>query len=60
MSSSGLATQVRDTPLDSLDEAPPLEEEGPFCCCHLVTQDACDARQVLLEVQLLGQDVRQW
>ncbi len=66
-SSSGLATQVCDTPLlradvarlDSLGEAPPLEDEGPSSGCHLLTQDACDARQVLLEVQRLGQDVRQ-
>ena len=67
MSSSGLATQVCDTPLlradvtrlDSLGEAPPLEDEGPLSGCHLLTQDAFDARQVLREVQRFGQDVRQ-
>ena len=67
MSSSGLANPVCDTPLlradvtrlDSLGEAPPLEDEGPLSGCHLLTQDSCDARQVLREVQRLGQDVRQ-
>jgi hypothetical protein len=67
MSSSGLATQVCDTPLlradvtrlDSLGEAHPLEDEGPLSGCHLLTQDACDTRQVLREVQRLGQDVCQ-
>ena len=67
MSSSGLATQVCDTPLlrayvtrlDSLGEAPPLEDEGPLSGCHLLTQDTRDARQELREVQRLGQDVRQ-
>ena len=67
MSSSGLATPVCDTPLlradvtrlDSLGEAPPLEDEGPLSGCHLLTQDACNACQVLREVQRLGQDVRQ-
>ncbi len=47
------------TRLDSLGEAPPLEDEGPLSGCHLLTQDACDARQVLREVQRLGQDIRQ-
>ena len=69
MSSSpaGLATQVCDTPLlradvtrlDSLGEAPPLEDEGPLSGCHLLTQDTRDARQELREVQRLGQDIRQ-
>ena len=67
MSSSGLATPVCDTPLlradvtrlDSLGEAPPLEDEGSLSGCHLLTQDACNACQVLREVQRLGQDVRQ-
>ena len=62
-----LAPPVCDTPLlradvtrlDSLGEAPPLEDEGPLSGCHLLTQDSCDARQVLREVQRLGQDVRQ-
>ena len=51
MSSSGLATQVCDIPLlradvtqlDSLGEAPFLEDEGPLGGCHLLTQDACDS-----------------
>ena len=67
MSSSGLATQVCDIPLlrtdvtrlDSLGEAPPLEDEGPLSGCHLLTQDTRDARQELREVQRLGQDIRQ-
>ncbi len=67
MSSSGLATQVCDTPLlradvtrlDSLGEAPPLEDEGPVSGYHLLTQDACDERQLLREVHRLGQDVLQ-
>ena len=67
MASSGLATQVCDTPLlrtdlnqlDSLGEAPPIEDEGLLSGCHPLTQDACNARQELLEVQRLGQDVRQ-
>ena len=67
MSSSGLATQVCDIPLsradvtqlDSLGEAPFLEDEGPLGGCHLLTKDTRDARQELLEVQRLGQDVRQ-
>ena len=67
MSSSGLATQVCDTPLlradvtrlDSLGEATPLEDEGPFSGCHLLTQETRDARQKLRVVQRLGQDVRQ-
>ncbi len=60
-----LLTQVCDTPLlrvyvtrlHSLDEAPPLEDEGPLSDCYLLTQDAYDSRQILLELQLLGQDV---
>ena len=67
MSRSGLANPVCDTPLlradvtrlDSLGQTPPLEDEGPSSGCHLLTQDACDARQVLREVQRLGQDIRQ-
>ena len=53
---SEIATQVCDAPLlradvtrlDSLGEAPPLEDEGPLRGCHLLTQDACDARQVVV------------
>ena len=64
MSSLGLATQVCVvTRLDSLGEAPPLEDEGPLSGCHLLcyilTQDTRDARQELREVQRLGQDIRQ-
>ena len=59
MSSLGLATQVCDTPLlrvvvtrlDSLGEAPALEDEGPLSGCHLLTHDTRDARQELWEVQ---------
>jgi hypothetical protein len=39
------------TRLDSIGEAPLLEDEGPLIGCYLMTQDACDARQVMLEVQ---------
>jgi hypothetical protein len=54
MSTSGLTTQVCDTPLlradvtrlDSLGEAPPLEDEGPLSGCHLFAQHACNARQI--------------
>ena len=47
------------TRLDILGEAPPLEDESPLSGCHLLTQDARDARQELRELQRLGQDIRQ-
>ncbi len=47
------------TRLDSLGEAPPLENEGSLSGFHLLTKDACEARQVLREVQRLGQEICQ-
>ena len=59
MSISGLATQVCDTSLlradvtrlDSLGDAPPLEDEGPLSGCHLLSQDTRDTRQELRELR---------
>ena len=53
-----MSKQTRLNSLGELEE-PPLQDEGPLSGCHLLIQDTRDARQILLEVQLLGQDVRQ-
>jgi hypothetical protein len=58
------ATQVTSllrayvTRLDSLGKATP-RQEGPLSGCQLLTQEACNSRQILWLVQLLGKDIRQ-